>query len=246
MKNALEPAQIARNLRTLREGRGLTREGLAFHTGLSWSAIEQIESGRRRDLRVSTMVALAGALGCKIETLLDPGDQPPRFVHDAFFYESEEGFVGGTEPHVRKGIREGAAALVITTAEKINALQASLGAEATSVDFFEASSWYESPAEALRSLEAYATANAHRGVAAVGEPVWEGRNEGEQSAWGRYESFLNVAFADVRAHVVCPYNIASLSEEVVNCAHQTHPTLVLEAESRKSESYIDPREFMLS
>ena len=52
---------------------GWTREALAFHSGLSWSAIAQVESGRRTNLRPSTLAALSRPLGVSIDYLVDGG-----------------------------------------------------------------------------------------------------------------------------------------------------------------------------
>src|ERR1700761_4783343 len=61
---------IGSRLRAARERLGLSREALAFHAGISWSAIAQVESGRRSQLRPSTLLALATALGLTIDYLV--------------------------------------------------------------------------------------------------------------------------------------------------------------------------------
>lgn len=70
--------EIGERIRRLRERRGWSREALAYHSGRSWAAIEQIETGRRRDPRISTLMALAGALDVKVEDLL-PRNYKRRF-----------------------------------------------------------------------------------------------------------------------------------------------------------------------
>src|SRR5438105_370867 len=54
---------LGAQLRELRERAGLTQQQLATRAGLSWSTVAHIEQGRKPDLRVSTLVRLAGALG---------------------------------------------------------------------------------------------------------------------------------------------------------------------------------------
>jgi DNA-binding XRE family transcriptional regulator len=63
-----EPS-IAAALRRTREQRGWSREELALHSGVSYGAIAQIESGRRVDVRLKSLVALADALGVSLDEL---------------------------------------------------------------------------------------------------------------------------------------------------------------------------------
>ena len=59
----MEASRIAATLKTARDRLGWSREALAYHSGVSWSAISQIESGRRKDVRLTSLSALADALG---------------------------------------------------------------------------------------------------------------------------------------------------------------------------------------
>jgi DNA-binding Xre family transcriptional regulator len=62
-------------LQRLREEKEWSREALAYHSGMSFAAIEQLETGRRQDPRLSTLIALARALGCRLDDLV-PRDCP--------------------------------------------------------------------------------------------------------------------------------------------------------------------------
>src|SRR5580765_8167247 len=61
---------IARWLRAARKRRGWSRETLAHYAGISGAAIAQIESGRRADPRVSSLVRLADALDVSVDELV--------------------------------------------------------------------------------------------------------------------------------------------------------------------------------
>src|ERR1700738_2780915 len=63
-------SQVGRTLRSARERAGWSREALAHHSGLSWAAIAQIESGRRREVRLGSLVALANALAVSVDYLV--------------------------------------------------------------------------------------------------------------------------------------------------------------------------------
>ena len=62
---------IAKRLRALRDARGLTQQELAFQSGLSISIVAQLEQGGKLDPRVSTLTALAKALGVGIQDLTE-------------------------------------------------------------------------------------------------------------------------------------------------------------------------------
>src|SRR5580693_43557 len=86
--------RVAAAVRAARGRLGWSRETLAHESGLSWSAITQIETGRRSDVRVSSLVALAGALGVSLDYLALAGGEPasepgPMLSHRAFMYRSE-------------------------------------------------------------------------------------------------------------------------------------------------------------
>jgi transcriptional regulator with XRE-family HTH domain len=69
---------IGDRLRQLRKAKGLSQMALARESGLSLSIITQLEQGLTADPKLSTLKALAKALGCKIDDLAEDGeDEPP-------------------------------------------------------------------------------------------------------------------------------------------------------------------------
>ena len=54
----------------LREKAGISQQEVATKAGLSWSLIAQIEQGKKIDVRVSTLLGLAKALGVDAGVLL--------------------------------------------------------------------------------------------------------------------------------------------------------------------------------
>ena len=56
-------------LRQMRESRTLTQEQVAAETGLDQTTISQIENGRVRDPRYSTLVALASVYRVSVEEI---------------------------------------------------------------------------------------------------------------------------------------------------------------------------------
>jgi transcriptional regulator with XRE-family HTH domain len=63
-------------LRELRTAAGLTQQALAFKAGLSVSVVAHIESGRIPDPRLSTLRALAKAMGVALGEFLEEEEKP--------------------------------------------------------------------------------------------------------------------------------------------------------------------------
>jgi DNA-binding Xre family transcriptional regulator len=65
---------IAERVRELRRARGLDQRELARRAGVSMQTVSNLETGRLRDLKVSTLAALAGSLGVSPAELLRRSD----------------------------------------------------------------------------------------------------------------------------------------------------------------------------
>src|SRR5438445_2751375 len=115
---------IGARVRAARERLGWTREALAFHAGLSWSAIAQVESGRRQNVRPSTLAALSRPLGVSIDYLVSgsPG-RSTMLKHSAFRYGTDDHFRTRMEPFLANGIERSEAVLAVTTAANIELLR---------------------------------------------------------------------------------------------------------------------------
>jgi len=61
---------LLRRLKYLRKRAGLTQEQFAERAGMSYKYYQQIEAGRKRDLRLSTLEKLARAHAMKLSSLL--------------------------------------------------------------------------------------------------------------------------------------------------------------------------------
>lgn len=237
---------IGPRLRAARESKGWTREALAYHASISWAAIAQIESGRRTDVRRKTLDSLSSALEVSVDHLLGHERVAPALGHRALIYRTPEEFLGATTPFLQQGLARGDGLVAVTTKDKIKALRNELGSAAGKVRFISSGSWYRDP---YTTLEAFRTcideliAAGHGWVRAIGEPVWLGRSRNDVRRWVRYEALINLALANSRATIVCPYDAATLPDSVVTGACRTHPAI--EGERRRSAKYRDPAELLL-
>ncbi|MFF1379979.1 anti-sigma factor RsbA family regulatory protein [Streptomyces sp. NPDC058308] len=152
------------------------------------------------------------------------------FVHQALCYASDEEFLSGTVDFVRDGLTAGDAVLAVVGRDNITLLRDTLGRAARDVDFVDALDWYHFPSRTLGRYNDYCTERDEGGtrrVRVIGEPVWTGRTAVETREWMRYESLINVAFADSGHWVVCPYDVRTLPGDVLAAAASTHPEVTV-------------------
>ena len=246
----MPPSTIGKSLRAARRRRGWTREELAHRASLSVAAIAQIETGRRTDVRISSVVALADALEVSVDHLAGVAVTPARVTlrHRALIYRDADEFLAGTAGFLQEALERGEGALAVAGQERIDLLRDALGAQATDVELYDSAAWYSSPLDALARYRAYLEEQLAAGstwMRIVGEPVWNGRSPAETIEWIRYESIINLVFASAPATIVCPYDAASLPADLLELARCTHPELAGPAAVDGSADYIDPEELLI-
>lgn len=87
MANDIAKRLLAR-IRELRETRGLTQEAFAERAGLTYKHYQQVEAGRKSDIRLSTLIKMAEGLGLKLSELVDLTAPPLAVAED----QAEHGF----------------------------------------------------------------------------------------------------------------------------------------------------------
>lgn len=236
-------------LRAARERLGWTREALAFHSELSWSAIAQVESGRRTNVRPRTLAALSGALGVTLDYLVYGAPTTSVMLeHRVLLYETEQEFVDTVGPFLSEGIERSEALLVVTTSANIELLREQLGSDAERVEFVNRDSWYTDPAPALHDLEEFVKTKLEAGapwVRMVGDPDWAGTSETETDLWTRYEALVNLVFASSPASFLCAYDTRTIAPEVAGQARRTHPHTIGPQGIESSSDYGDPGGYVL-
>ena len=237
---------IGARLRAAREGKGWTREALAYHSGVSWAAIAQIESDRRTDVRLKTLVALSSALDVSADHLLGQRQPEPPLDHRALVYRNIGQFLRATVPFLVEGVERGDGIVVATAKDKIKLLRNELGSSGRDVTFLASDGWYRDPyttLEGFRSAVDEKAAAGHGWVRVIGEPVWLGRAREDVTRWVRYEALINLALADARATIVCPYDASTLPPAIVTAARRTHPKM--HGESDRNSRYRQASELLL-
>jgi transcriptional regulator with XRE-family HTH domain len=243
-----EQTRIGERLRAARTRKGLTREELAVRSGVSWSAIAQIEAGRRTHVRPSTLGACAAALGVTVDYLIGGAPQPALLEHHVLVYRSDDEFVEAAAAFLRSGVASEEPTLAVTGARNLELLREALDSDAERITMADSSDWYSQPVGALNAFRRFATEACERGAAwtrVLGEPVWSGRSADDVKSWARYESLLNLVFAGLPMTVVCAYDAQSLDDELVEHAHATHAATLGPHGVERNARFIDPGDFIL-
>jgi transcriptional regulator with XRE-family HTH domain len=244
-------SRIAQNLKSARERMGWSREALAYHSGLSWSAIAQIESGRRQEIRVSSLVALASALGVSVDYLVGGAAtvSPHLLGHKVLIFTSDDEFLASAVPFLTEGIERSEAVLAVPTAWQRDLLRDALGNNAPHVEFLESSEWYGSLRGASRGYLDFVRDRFETGspwIRILGDAAWVGRSDAPAAEWFRYESMINLSFAPAPATIVCTYDARTLTEDVIRNARRTHPEYVEAGKAATSPEYQPPEDFILT
>jgi anti-sigma regulatory factor (Ser/Thr protein kinase) len=171
--------------------------------------------------------------------LYERSDQP--FRHVALIYRGADDMVARTLPFLRKAVREGAATLVATSAEKCERLRDALGADAAGVEFHDMARAGANPARIIPLWLDFAARNPDRPLRGVGEPIWAERSDGELVECVHHEGLLNLAFGEQRDfELICPYDEESLPAELLAEARRTHPVIEGPDGEIDSTSYVGP------
>jgi anti-sigma regulatory factor (Ser/Thr protein kinase) len=156
------------------------------------------------------------------------------FRHEVMFYDSAERFLAGTVPFVMGALEAGEPALVAVGAEKIELLKGELGRDAERVRFADMEALGHNPARIIPAWRKFVDEHVSAGAPArgIGEPIWPGRSAVEVDECQRHESLLNIAFGGEPAwSLLCPYDIQSLDDEVLEEAAHSHPYLAMDGTS---------------
>jgi anti-sigma regulatory factor (Ser/Thr protein kinase) len=166
------------------------------------------------------------------------------FVHQALIYGSDDEFMDVAMPFVEEGVLLKEPTLVAVQERNIENLRAALGGAPPGVTMFSTEQWYDTSARTREKFGSWVAEHIDRGrVRLVGEPPWAIGHEAQVRDWARYESVLNIAFAEFPVTLICPYDLRVLPADIIRHAHGTHPEIVDLGGTADSDAYEDPLEF---
>lgn len=166
-------------------------------------------------------------------------DQAAAFRHEALLYEGKGGFLTGTLPFIREGLRADEPVMVVVPQEKIGWLTAELGDDAGWVEFADMDVVGRNPSRLIglwrAFTESHPEAAALRGI---GEPATATRDPEELDECRRHESLLNEAFDHDREFwLLCPYDTTALPGATVDGARTTHPLVCEDGNAQPSDAF---------
>ena len=83
--------RLLARIRALREAHGLTQETFAERADLSYKHYQQVEAGRKFDIRLSTLIKMADALDLTLRELVDFERAPAAVAESAGKYAAKAG-----------------------------------------------------------------------------------------------------------------------------------------------------------
>jgi len=240
---------IGHRIRAARERLGWSRETLGSRSGVSWGAIAQMESGRRRNTRSDTLLALARALGVTIEYLVGVGaDLPRMFGHQAFSYKTDEEFVDMAERFIDEGLEHSEPVLVAANRENLELIRERLGPRAEQIELADSSPFYEDAPEALSLFRSFVERAVTAGASwarILAEPPWRGRNDEEKRVLMVVESLLDLTFSPLPVTMLCPYDERLVDQKVIEEAKLIHPHIRRGEEIVENDTYRNSAEIAL-
>ena len=166
-------------------------------------------------------------------------------AHRAFLYDSPDEFVAAMAPFARAGLEREDAVFAATREPNVAALREELGPDAGLVQLEDTTEWKTRPYERLQAFKRMVAELAPgQALSAMGEPVWAG-SPAVIRQWARYESIINLALADAPMRFVCLYDSATLPDDILHYAVQTHPERVGgDGGAIANEHYVAPGDFV--
>ncbi|GAA4684417.1 anti-sigma factor RsbA family regulatory protein [Phytohabitans rumicis] len=167
--------------------------------------------------------------------------------HEAMFYADDEDYLVGVREFIDGGLAAGDPVLVAVPAPRLQLIRRALGAAASRVRLLDMARAGRNPGRIIPAvLHAFVSEHAGRWARIIGEPIWPGRPADVYPRCVQHEALINLALADRRATILCPYDIAGLEPAAVADAVRTHPFLVESGTRRASDGYTAPESVVAS
>lgn len=171
-----------------------------------------------------------------------PSSPADPFVHPALFYRDDAEYLAGTVPFITDGLHADEPVAVSVPGAKLDLLRAALGELGERVRFLDMTVVGRNPGRIIPGvLRAFADLHPSHRVRIIGEPIWSTRSDTEYPACVQHEALINHAFTGRTVSILCPYDTAGLSPQVLEDAVATHPVLIDADGQRDSDRYAPDR-----
>jgi hypothetical protein len=154
-------------------------------------------------------------------------DQVDPLTHQALCYRDSDDYLAATVPVIGDQLADGLPVAIAVPGPQLDLLRAELGETGDLVRWIDITREGRNPGRIIPSvLCRFADAHPEQRVLVVIETTWPGRTELEYPACVQHEAVLNLAFASRDATVLCLYDAAALSDEILADAAATHPFVI--------------------
>jgi anti-sigma regulatory factor (Ser/Thr protein kinase) len=168
-----------------------------------------------------------------------PAARGGGFRHEALFHAGDAEFLEGTLAFVGEGLKAREPILVAVRGRRVRLLERELR-NSERVLFADMEQLGANPARIIPAWRRFVDQHAPDGRPArgVGEPIWRGRPEAEQTECERHERLLNRAFAGHRSlRLLCPYDMSALDDATIEGAYANHPFVTRAGRSDRNDAY---------
>jgi anti-sigma regulatory factor (Ser/Thr protein kinase) len=175
-----------------------------------------------------------------------PASRDHALVHDALVFADPASFLSVAVPFLREGIAAREIVFAVTSPANHARLVEALGDDAAHVEFGDPDRFFPRPGSTFATYRTFIDERLSDGAHArvLAEAVWAGRDADEVGEWVRFESTVNVVFADAPLQVVCCYDDAQIPAWVTDTVAQTHPTVCHGGRWDASAAYVEPERFI--
>jgi len=161
----------------------------------------------------------------------------PMEAHQALFYRDSDEYLAGISAFIEPALERDEPVAVAVPAPKLRLLRAGLAARAAQIELLDMFELGHNPARIISAVQSMIDRHGARPLRYVGEPIWSGRSPGEIREATRHEALINLAWPSGETRILCPYDVASLDDQVLEDAHRTHPGVVHDGRLTASEAY---------
>jgi anti-sigma regulatory factor (Ser/Thr protein kinase) len=161
----------------------------------------------------------------------------PIEAHKALFYRDTDDYVAGILDFIEPGLDGGEPVAIAVPEPKLRILRSQLGDRSAPIELLDMYELGANPARIIPVVLGMIERHGPRPLRYVGEPIWAGRSPEEIREATRHEALINLAWPDADIRVLCPYDVASLDDQVLSDAAETHPGLVRDGRLEPSSAY---------
>jgi anti-sigma regulatory factor (Ser/Thr protein kinase) len=169
------------------------------------------------------------------------------YFHETAFYESDDDFRAIVVPFLQGGVEAGEPTVVALNDRNAALVRAELPAD-SEVAFLPGVDQYTRPATTIAAFRKLFAAHVDAGatqIRAVGDVPHPGTGT-DWDWWGRYEAVVNHAYDDFPLWGMCPYDMRTTPDHVLDEVRRTHPNVAsIDDRHDTNPLFEDPAEFLL-